>query len=500
MRNAMLGLLSLLLLGLTLAGSPHSNAALAAPSQDAGPEESGETPDVTPQRVIIEVGRFETSMGVVELENDEVIVIRSRKGEVESFPKARILRIVRLVDPEPGQSGVVIMRNGQAREGVIIEDTFEHVLIEIEGIRARLLRESVDHVVLQPTFEQTYRRFKAAIVPGNLRQHMELCRWLFQERKYVLCKSELDELLEQGELADARRLMRLVDAQLTLLNPAGENNRPKPEDVDDSNTGEDPVVIGSLAERPDILTHDDVNLIRVYEIDFDQPPRVMLEPATIQKLIETYSNDKLIPASRAERNALFHAEPINIVEHLIFELRARELYPEIKVLTEPPALNTFRLHVHNTWLMNNCASTDCHGGKFGGRLFLHRTGYRDARVRYTNFLILDRLTLDPELPPLIDYDHPENSLLLQYGMPRDEARYAHPNVPNWQPAFAPGNRKATEKTIEWIKGMMYPRPVYPIDFEPPTPPLDVEIGNPDAPDQTPGIPMHDTERPMRKPR
>ena len=98
----------------------------------------------------------------------------------------------------------------------------------------------------------------------------------------------------------------------------------------------------------------DVNLLRVYEIDFDRPPQVAVAPETIRSLIEQFGTSKLIPVEPRERTALYRADPINIVR-IMFELRARELYPEIEVITEPWALNLFRQRVHNTWLIQNCA-------------------------------------------------------------------------------------------------------------------------------------------------
>jgi hypothetical protein len=322
-------------------------------------------------------------------------------------------------------------------------------------------------------------------------------------RKYELCRKELQELLEDAELPEARRLVRLVDAQLALNNPAGEPKEPRPRASGPAGfTGDGSDRDVEIEVPRDILTHEDVNLIRVFEIDFDHPPRVQVEPDTIKKLIETYSDNKLIPESRTERNSLFHADSIDIVEHLIFELKARELYPEINVITEPYALNLFRLRVHNTWLMNNCASTACHGGTDGGRLFLYRNGYRDARVRYTNFLILERLKLDPALPPMIDYDTPQNSLMIQYGMPREEARYPHPEVAGWEPAFPAGNRKLIEATTSWIEAMMLPRPVYPVEFEPPVPAQVTGESEPidEAPKPRPAFGDPETEREGRKPR
>jgi hypothetical protein len=154
------------------------------------------------------------------------------------------------------------------------------------------------------------------------------------------------------------------------------------------------------------------------------------------------------------------------VVRLMFELKARELYKDIEVKSEPYSLNMFRLRVHDTWLINNCATSKCHGGPYAGAFFLHRRNYKDDRVRYTNLLILDRLELDPEWP-LVNYDKPDDSLIIQYGLPREQARKPHPRVTGWEPAFSPSNKKLQEAAVEWIQSMMVPRPDYPVQFEPP---------------------------------
>jgi len=219
-----------------------------------------------------------------------------------------------------------------------------------------------------------------------------------------------------------------------------------------------------------IISKADVNLIRVYEIDFEAPPKVTISPDTIRAVIEKYGANKLVPASQAGRNAMFSAaadRPLEIVR-LLFDLRARDLYSQIQVNSEPPSLNLFRQRVHDTWLMNNCATSRCHGGPDAGKFFLYRKNYKDERVRYTNFLILERLHLDPEWP-LINYQKPEDSLILQYGLSRDDpiCRKPHPRVPGWKPAFSPINQTMKQDAVDWIRSMMQPRPEYPVQFEPP---------------------------------
>ena len=59
-------------------------------------------------RVILHVNRDTEVPGFLELEDADVIAIRNLRGQVESFPKARVLQIVRLTEPKSDQSGIVM--------------------------------------------------------------------------------------------------------------------------------------------------------------------------------------------------------------------------------------------------------------------------------------------------------------------------------------------------------------------------------------------------------
>ena len=298
------------------------------------------------------------------------------------------------------------------------------------------------------------------------REHLDLCLWLIELRKYELARVELIELTRKTQMPEALRVLKVVDAQLALKVPQrpGDDNVEEP--PGDPNRPASPDETGLLPDR--ILTYDDVNLIRVYEIDFDRPPKISIDAETIRTLIDGYGGEPLIPTSRSKRTALFRADPLKIAS-IMFELRARELYPRIKVITEPWALNLFRRRVHNAWLINSCSTSRCHGGPGAGRFSLHLRHYKDPRVRYTNLLILQRLELDPEWP-LINYEDPELSLIIQYGLPRDAARKPHPDVRGWKPVFGHGGKRMLQDTTDWIRSMMAPRPDYPVVFDPVAPP------------------------------
>jgi hypothetical protein len=441
--------------------------ALATAPAAAPPPSDAEAIEPAPQRVILRLSRHDEVAGVVELEDGEVVVIRRLDGTVSSHPKARILRIIRLVDPEPGQEGTVILRNGTRQSGIVIADGFERVVLEVDSIRIQFKRDTVEEVILQPTLEERYRQLKESLRPGMAADHMMLCRWLVDERRYDLAERELSQLLaNHPEQVEARRLLEVVRAQIEM----GSGPAPLPEPPAASPQGRP-------ASR--LLTQDEVNLIRVYEIDFDHPPRVAVAPDTIRKLLAGYGAHAALPAGASERNQLFQAPPIDLVK-LMFLVRARELYGEIDVISEPRALSLFRQHVHDTWLMNNCATSRCHGGPDAGRLRLHAVNHRSERVRYTNLLILERLVVDP-LWPLVNYESPPDSLILQYGLPPEVARRPHPQVPGWKPAFGSGSERVLDRAVEWIGAMMRPRPGYPIEFEPDAPPPAAPTAAPTAP-------------------
>jgi hypothetical protein len=180
-----------------------------------------------------------------------------------------------------------------------------------------------------------------------------------------------------------------------------------------------------------------------------------------------------MPRTREGQAALYRASPARILD-LMFRVRARNLYSEVKVLDQPRSMRQFRDELHRSWIINSCATTRCHGGNEAGRLRLHNRRPGSDQTLYTNFLILERFRLADDTP-LINYEDAGRSPLLHMGLPRDSSRFAHPVVPGadgrgdlWKPAFrSPTDRRFLEAT-EWIMSMYRPRPDYPIEYTPPT--------------------------------
>ncbi|MFO0875544.1 MAG: hypothetical protein U0575_16485, partial [Phycisphaerales bacterium] len=474
--------------GPSAGGAPTSSATTTVVADPVGapastqvvPASTAVPAGAKPQRVYLVIDRRTDAKGIVESENADEIVVRW-KDTVQTFPKSRLLRIDRLVDPEPGQKGTVMLADGELRRGVIIEDGYDEVVMEIEGIRTKFPRSAVDNVHLEPTFEQAYKRLADEIAPNDFTRRVELARWLIEQRRYDIAQRELADITSATDNPEAERLFKQVNAQLLLGGarsteggatdvgdgPASAASRAGGTAAGPAHRASGPVDQRDLLPSR-LLTKEDVNIIRVYELDLKDPPRMSVSPATIRAMIEGYAASDLIPASSQERTALFRLDPVQLVS-LMFRLKARDLYPDIEVQSEPPHLNLFRQRVHNAWLIPSCATSRCHGGVDAGRFFLHNRNYKDERVRYTNLVILDQLQLDGRggARRLIDYDDPMMSLIVQYGLPRTEARFPHPDVPGWRPVFTESNRKLLDDTLKWIRSMFRPRPKYPIEYEPP---------------------------------
>ncbi len=81
------------------------------------------------------------------------------------------------------------------------------------------------------------------------------------------------------------------------------------------------------------------------------------------------------------------------------------------------------------------------------------------------------LAADPV--PLIDFENPERSALLQMGMVQNKALIPHPEIPRgypgtgFRPIFRNTRERKYQQAVEWIRSMYQPRP--PLEFEYPLP-------------------------------
>lgn len=367
--------------------------------------------------------------------------------------------------PESPREAVVVMGDGTRYTGMLVSQDDQHVVVEVGGIDLRLNADDVARIDILPPIRERYARLRAATADDDIPARLNLVNWLVGRSEYELAGEELTGIMEaEPRHPRALELRRIIDAAI-LLNAPGPD---QPEGGDPEGPEGDPD--RPLKDPIQVLSAEEINLIRVYELDLERLPRIIIRRETVERLIEENVGDPLIPSTIEGRDDLIRSvrsNPRRVLD-LIFRLKARHLYPEIQVIDNPRAMQMFRERVHSTWLINACAT--CHNtdadAPRGPRLVTRRPN-SDATV-YSNFLILDRYRL-ADGTALIDYDNPGASPLLHMGMPRVTAEFPHPDVAaarGWSPVFLSNNTNSYQNALTWIRSMYRPRPDYPIDYPP----------------------------------
>lgn len=364
-------------------------------------------------------------------------------------------------DAEP--ECILHLVGGRQLQARLISRSDAEIVVRVGPIPTSYKRSEVDRLEILPPVLDRYRSMRAAIDDSDVPSLMVLVEWLRSRDQYAEAITELEHILtiEPGNTR-ARQIKTLIEQHLVLQqNPA----RP----TDPAATA--PAPRAPRPARPEfpLLNADEINLIKVYEIDLAKPPRMRVDRQTIEDLIRAYPHSDLIPSSKEGRDALLRQSPDRILD-LMFRLRAREFYSRVQVLDQPESLKTFRDKVHSTWIMNSCATDRCHGGTDAGRLVLYNRSRNAEAAVFTNFLILDRSTL-ADGTPLINYDQPQRSPLLHMALPRERSLFPHPETlaaRAWKPVFTSQRDRRFEDALDWIRTMYRPRPEYPITYTPPT--------------------------------
>lgn len=357
---------------------------------------------------------------------------------------------------------IVHFKDGRRMVGFLISEDKEKVVIRIEQIDTPIPMDLVDHVERLASIVERYKELRATIDNNDTERLLLLVEWLHARRLFELAVKEVDHVLEiQPDNVQAKKLKTLVTQQMELER-LGKSSEP--------GKGVKPQVKPAFPT----LSNEEVNLLRVYQVDLSDPPRMLVPREMVSQLIAKHGDSSLIPSTEEGRQALYRKRPAQILK-LAFDLKARDLYGMVQVQDEPQSLRLFRDNVARGWLVNTCATSRCHGGEEAGRLWLsNRRTNADATI-YTNFYILHEYKL-ADGTPLINYEKPADSPLLQMALRPEASKRPHPRVQvigggeTFKPAFQSAEDRRFQETIQWLKAMQVPEGrSYPISYKPPVP-------------------------------
>ncbi|HYF14641.1 MAG TPA: hypothetical protein VD971_06155 [Phycisphaerales bacterium] len=371
----------------------------------------------------------------------------------------------------------LILSDQQRVTGVLVDANSTSVVLMIDGVRTTFPAAQVQSRRALPTVEERYAVLRSAIDDGDADALLNLARWLRDRKRYGLALREASRVLEiEPTNPQANELAVYLREQIKLEAIKRERTATRDPSMRPVGPLVGPRPAPQQRETFPLLTDEQMNLLRVFEVDLRDPPAMIIRRKTAERLLEKYGGQivqgrGVVPVAPEAREQFLRQKPAEILSWM-FDLRAREFYPEVEVLENPRSLRAFRDNVHRTWLMNSCATTRCHGGEEAGRLYLYNRKQGSDRSALTNFLIIERFRTTSG-DGLINYREPARSILLQMGLPREQAAYPHPEVKGvgkvWKPAFDSPDDPRFRDAVRWIS-LMYPnRTDYPIDFRPPVP-------------------------------
>jgi hypothetical protein len=438
---------------------PTDTTAPASPDttggQSSAPASSEPAKAPPPRRLWVILDYYKEFGGTVLREDEASISLRTPSGEERTVDRNSIVTAIPLLDDPEGTRVIVCWRGGRTLNGELVSDGFEEVVVRFDGVRTSLPRREILSVEREPPFEDQLARFRARIPPDAWDVRMELVRWLLAQGHPEIAVEELREIRKNADSDEAARLLVRAEAEVEL-------QRKNQERI---------AAGGRVAPRPDApelvkrLSDEDVNMIRVMEVDLRSPPRMRHALGLSAEILTRYPDDERLPPAGMERHAM-STWPTERLLKLLFTLKARDLYPMVQIDEDPEHLRLFRKRVHDGWLIPNCATSRCHGGPSGGRLVLATTESKSARTAYTNMLILLAFRTEQGMP-LVDFDDAQRSLMMGFGRPRTEATVQHPAVAGWKPVTPSLQKAIEEDALAWIGGMHRPHNGYPVKVETP---------------------------------
>jgi hypothetical protein len=402
------------------------------------------------------------------------------------------------------------LRDGRTFDGMLVRRSESETVITIAGVETRFKASEIEKLRELPPVLDRYAEMVKLVPADQLDRRMELITWLADRRHLDIAVIEAERLAARNpRSATVKKLVDELRLKEQLLKPAApakdgaetpaapkEPARPavgpaagrdaaRPVDAEApsaptptpvparpaTDVPEEPSPADSMipvTEFP-LLTARQINLLKVYEVDLSDEPNIVIPRAVVQQLLEAYAGSPLVPSDRAQREAMLRQNPLETMD-LIYRLKARDFYPRVQIVDHPRSIRMFRDDVHRSVVLNSCATNMCHGGSDAGRLVLSTFRPNADPTLYTNFYILSRFKTN-DGRGLIDAENPEQSLLVQMGLPRDMSRAKHPPVMRdgrdiWRPTFSGLDDRRYLATVEWLRSLYRPRPVYELEYEP----------------------------------
>jgi len=153
----------------------------------------------------------------------------------------------------------------------------------------------------------------------------------------------------------------------------------------------------------------------------------------------------------------FYSQELSDQARQILAYGDAEMTRDIIIQSDPASMVDYRRRIQPI-LMGGCAISGCHDARTHAAHFGLFTHDESPAVAYTNYYLLQTYATHGKARHsfLIDRNRPENSLLLDYGLPLQTTVDAHPYVRDMRQTYTGRNDPHYKEMLYWIGTILAP--------------------------------------------
>lgn len=364
------------------------------------------------------------------------------------------------------QESIVKTRDNGTYQGTVTETATNVTVKSHNGVETVIARADVLSINPIGTYAEEYKLKLSKLDPKDVSGRIALARDAFDHREYALARNTVEEALTiDPNSREATDMLGLIQTQIRLERSRQEAPATAPAQSKPT------VVSGQAAIDRRLLTSADIEAIRRAELQpSDTSVRIRFESNDVKKRFADSQN-----VGYAEFTAL---QPVQQAL-LILDRGDDSMREKIHIMNDPQSITEYRRQIQPL-VIQNCATSGCHGGPPGAGLVLLTNAENDP-VTYTNFYILQSYKKRIEsnatgifagnFKRMIMRGQGEQSLLANYGLPANIGEYDHPPV-NGKPITPIFRNKADSRylmVVDWMNNSLKNlEPVYGIHYTPPS--------------------------------
>ncbi len=309
---------------------------------------------------------------------------------------------------------------------------------------------AVDHARADDIADEYARRVRALAV-DDIQGHLDLAKWCRSEERWQLVAQRCQHILTINPTHEPAKL--LLETARAYLNRQQGDATPR----SNASPADPRSPKGSSAELRK-LTKDEIQKVRRAEMHRDRPERlsVRIDRAALKRFLTRINSTGSLPVSDQD----FYRLPKVEQAQLMLTFGDEADHDAIQIKNDPQRLREFDRDII-PMIVQNCTTSDCHGGPGGGKFRLMPGRRLRTAQSYAVFVMLHQYEM--EAGQVIDRQNPADSLLLKYFLPPgpDKAKNHPVDI---RPAFPDENDRDYKKILDWILSLDLEEPDYGIDL------------------------------------